>query len=185
MANTAWYALRVQSEREEKIKESLVARIKAKGLDSFVLQIVVPAETVSEIKEGKKRVTLQKMFPGYILIEVQTKDAGGEVPDGIWFAIMETPGISGFVGGNRTKPEPVDEEDVKRILNDIESRKEKPKPKVEFESGNKVRIKEGPFENFDGVVESVDAAKWMLKVKVSIFGRDTSVEMEYGKVEKI
>ena len=184
MANKAWYALRVQSEREEKIKESLMARVKAKGLDSFVLQIVVPAETVSEIKEGKKRVTQQKMFPGYILIEVACKD-DGEVPEGIWFAIMETPGISGFVGGNRTKPEPVDEQDVRRILNDIESRKEKPKPKVEFEAGNKVRIKEGPFENFDGVVESVDSTKWMLKVKVSIFGRDTSIEMEYSKVEKI
>ena len=184
MANKAWYALRVQSEREEKIKESLMARVKAKGLDSFVLQIVVPAETVSEIKEGKKRVTQQKMFPGYILIEVACKD-DGEVPEGIWFAIMETPGISGFVGGNRTKPEPVAEQDVRRILNDIESRKEKPKPKVEFEAGNKVRIKEGPFENFDGVVESVDSTKWMLKVKVSIFGRDTSIEMEYSKVEKI
>lgn len=184
MANKAWYALRVQSEREEKIKESLMARVKAKGLDSFVLQIVVPAETVSEIKEGKKRVTQQKMFPGYILIEVSCKE-DGEVPEGIWFAIMETPGISGFVGGNRTKPEPVDEQDVRRILNDIESRKEKPKPKVEFEAGNKVRIKEGPFENFDGVVESVDSTKWMLKVKVSIFGRDTSIEMEYSKVEKI
>ena len=122
MANKAWYALRVQSEREEKIKESLMARVKAKGLDSFVLQIVDPAETVSEIKEGKKRVTQQKMFPGYILIEVATKE-DGEVPEGIWFAIMETPGISGFVGGNRTKPEPVDEQDVRRILNDIESRK--------------------------------------------------------------
>ncbi|HEY3319603.1 MAG TPA: transcription termination/antitermination protein NusG [Planctomycetota bacterium] len=184
MANKAWYALRVQSEREEKIKESLVARIKAKGLEAHVSQIIVPAETVSEIKEGRKRVTQQKMFPGYILIELITGD-NEEVPEGIWFAIMETPGISGFVGGNRTKPEPVDEQDVRRILNDIESRKEKPKPKVEFEAGNKVRIKEGPFENFDGTVESVDPSKWMLKVKVSIFGRDTSVEMEYSKVEKI
>jgi len=184
MANKAWYALRVQSEREEKIKESLILRIRAKGLEKHVLQIVVPAENVSEIKEGKKRVSQQKMFPGYILIELETNETG-EVPEGIWFAIMETPGISGFVGGNRTKPEPVDEQDVRRILNDIESRKEKPKPKVEFEPGNKVRIKEGPFENFDGTVESVDSTKWMLKVKVSIFGRDTSVEMEYSKVEKI
>jgi transcriptional antiterminator NusG len=182
--NKAWYALRVQSEREEKIKESLVARIRAKGLEQHVSQIVVPAENVSEIKEGKKRVSQQKMFPGYILIEMQLNE-GGEVPEGIWFAIMETPGISGFVSPDRRKPEPLDEQEVRRILSDIESRKEKPKPKVEFEPGNKVRIKEGPFENFDGTVESVDSTKWMLKVKVSIFGRDTSVEMEYGKVEKI
>src|SRR5476651_2018181 len=96
MANKAWYALRVQSEREEKIKESLVARIRAKGLEQHVSQIVVPAENVSEIKEGKKRVSQQKMFPGYILIEMALNDHG-EVPEGIWFAIMETPGISGFV----------------------------------------------------------------------------------------
>ena len=184
MTNKAWYALRVQSEREEKIKESLVARIRAKGLEQYVNQIVVPAENVSEIKEGKKRVSQQKMFPGYILIDVQTNDKG-EVPEGLWFAIMETPGISGFVGSNRMQPEPLDEQEVRRIMNDIESRKDKPKPKVEFQSGDKVRIKEGPFENFDGTVESVDSTKWMLKVKVSIFGRDTSVEMEYSKVEKI
>ena len=183
MEKKAWYALRVQSEREEKIKESLIARIRAKGLEQYVSQIVVPAENVSEIKEGKKRVSQQKMFPGYILIELQTND-GGEVPEGVWFAIMETPGISGFVGGNRMNPVPLDEMEVRRILSDIESRKEKPKPKVEFEPGNKVRIKEGPFENFDGTVESVDSTKWMLKVKVSIFGRDTAVEMEYGKVEE-
>lgn len=180
----AWYALRVQSEREEKIKEGLVARIRAKGLEHHVSQIVVPAENVAEIKEGKKKISQQKMFPGYILIEVQVNDTG-EVADGVWFAIMETPGISGFVGGNRMSPEPLEEEEVRRILMDIESQKEKPKPKVEFEAGNKVRIKEGPFENFDGTVESVDSTKWMLKVKVSIFGRDTSVEMEYSKVEKI
>jgi len=184
MINKAWYALRVQSEREEKIREGLMARIRAKGLEAHVLQIVVPAETVSEVRDGKKRVTQQKMFPGYILIELQTNECG-EVAEGVWFAIMETPGISGFVGGNRTKPEPVDEGEVRQILSEIASHADKPKPKVEFESGNKVRIKEGPFENFDGTVESVDSTKWMLKVKVSIFGRDTSVEMEYSKVEKI
>src|SRR5947207_2628715 len=184
MGKKAWYALRVQSEREEKIKENLVARIRAKGLEKYVLQIVVTAENVSEISEGKKRVSQQKMFPGYILIEVEAED-NGQVEQNLWFVIMETSGISGFVGSNRMEPEPLDEDEVKRILDDIESRKEKPKPKVEFEPGNKVRIKEGPFENFDGTVESVDSTKWMLKVKVSIFGRDTAVEMEYGKVEKI
>ncbi|MFH0938516.1 MAG: transcription termination/antitermination protein NusG [Planctomycetota bacterium] len=184
MANKVWYALRAQAEREEKIKESLIARVRAKGLEQYVSQIVVPAENVSEIKEGKKRVSQQKMFPGYILIELTTAETG-EIPEGLWFAIMETSGISGFVGGNRTSPSPLDEMEVRRILNDIESHKEKPKPKVEFEPGNKVRIKDGSFENFDGTVESVDSTKWILKVKVSIFGRDTSVEMDYSKVEKI
>ncbi len=183
MGQKAWYALRAQSEREEKIKESLMTRIRAKGLEDTILQIIVPAENVSEIKEGKKRVSQQKMFPGYILVEVQKKE-DGEVPQDVWFVIMETPGISGFVGGNRMNPVPLDETEVQRIIDDIDARKEKPKPKMEFEPGDKVRIKEGSFENFDGTVESVDPTKWMLKVRVSIFGRDTSVEMEYGKVEK-
>jgi transcriptional antiterminator NusG len=98
---------------------------------------------------------------------------------------MDTPGISGFVGGSRLKPVPLDETEVQRIIDDIEARKEKPKPKMEFQPGDRVRIREASFENFDGTVESVDSTKWMLKVRVSIFGRDTSVELEYGKVEKI
>ena len=183
MAKNAWYALRAQSEREEKIKESLLMRLRAKGLEDIIRQIIVPAETVSEIKEGKKRVSQQKMFPGYIMIEVQLSEEG-EVPKDVWFVIMETPGISGFVGGNRMDPVPLDDSEVQRIIDDIEARKDKPKPKMEFETGDKVRIKEGSFENFDGTVESVDPVKWMLKVQVSIFGRDTSVELEYGKVEK-
>jgi len=180
----AWYALRAMSEREEKIKEGLELRIRGRGLEKYISQLIVPAENVSEIREGKKRVSQQKMFPGYIFIEVNTED-DGRVPEEVWFAIMETPGISGFVGANRMKPEQLDEDEVKRILQDIEDRREKPKPKMEFEPGDKVRIKEGSFENFDGQVVSVDPTKWMLKVKVSIFGRDTEVELEYGKVEKI
>lgn len=184
MAKKVWYALRAQSEREEKIKEGLLARLRAKGIESMVPQIIVPAENVSEIREGKKRVSQQKMFPGYILIEVNAESTE-ELPQDVWFAIMDTPGISGFVGGSRLKPVPLDESEVQRIIDDIEARKEKPKPKMEFQSGDRVRIKEGSFENFDGTVESVDSTKWMLKVRVSIFGRDTSVELEYGKVEKI
>jgi len=184
MGRKYWYALRAMSEREEKIKEGLELRVRSRGLEKYVSQIIVPAENVQEVREGKKRVSQQKMFPGYILIEVETQDTG-DVPQDVWFAIMETPGISGFVGGNRMQPTPLDESEVQRILQDIEDRKEKPKPKMEFQSGDKVRIKEGSFENFDGTVESVDPSKWMLKVRVSIFGRDTSVELEYGKVEKI
>jgi transcriptional antiterminator NusG len=185
MAKKVWYALRAQSEREEKIKEGLLAKLRAKGIESMVPQIIVPAENVSEIREGKKRVSQQKMFPGYILIEVDAGEQTEELPQDVWFAVMDTPGISGFVGGSRLKPVPLDETEVRRIIDDIEARKEKPKPKMEFQSGDRVRIKEGSFENFDGTVESVDSTKWMLKVRVSIFGRDTSVELEYGKVEKI
>jgi len=179
--NKVWYALRVQADRENKIKDVLLSRLKTNGLEQHVSQIVVPAENVSEVKNGKKKISQQNMFPGYVLVEINEK----EIPAKLWFAIIETPGISGFVGGTRLHPVPIDEIEVNRILMDIESHKEKPKPKVEFEPGNKVRIKEGPFENLDGVVESVDSVKWMLKAKLLIFGRDTSVEMEYEKVEKI
>jgi transcriptional antiterminator NusG len=179
-----WYALRAQSEREERIKESLEARLRARGIEQYVSQIIVPAESVSEIREGKKRVSQQKMLPGYLLIEVETGELG-EVPEGVWYAIMDTPGISGFVGGERRNPVPLEDGEVRRIIEDIEARKEKPKPKVEFAPGDKVRIDEGSFENFDGTVESVDMAKWMLIVRVSIFGRETSVELEYGKVERV
>jgi transcriptional antiterminator NusG len=184
MANKNWYALRAQAEREEKIKESLVARLRQRGLEQHVSQLIVPAENVTDVRDGRRTVFTQKMFPGYIFIEVET-DSAGAVPEGVWYAIMDTPGISGFVGGNRMAPVPLEESEVQRIMQDIEARKEKPKPKVEFQAGDKVRIKEGSFENFDGTVESVDSTKWMLKVRVSIFGRDTSVELEYGKVEKI
>lgn len=184
MAKRAWYALRAQSEREERIKESLLVRLRQRGLEQYVPQIIVPAENVTEVREGKRRVSQQRMFPGYILMEVETAE-NGEVPEGVWFAIMDTPGISGFVGGSRMKGVPLEESEVQRIIEDIEARKEKPKPKMEFQPGDRVRIREGSFENFDGTVESVDPAKWMLKVRVSIFGRDTSVELEYGKVEKI
>jgi transcriptional antiterminator NusG len=180
----AWYALRVQAEREEQVKASLLAKLRAAGHEDDVLQIVVPAENVSEVSGGKRRVSQQKMFPGYMLVCVRLNE-NGEVPDGVWFAVQEASGVSGFVGGNRLKPEQLDEEEVKRIIDDMEARKGKPKPKIEFETGDHVRIKEGPFENFEGVVETVDPIKWVLKVKVSIFGRDTSVEMEYGKVEKV
>jgi transcriptional antiterminator NusG len=149
-----------------------------------VPEVIVPSENVSEIRAGKKRVSQQKMLPGYILIKVATGEDGA-LPQDVWFAIMETPGISGFVGGNRMQPIPLDESEVQRIKDDIEARKEKPKPKMEFAPGDRVRIKEGPFENFDGTVESVDPAKWMLTVRISIFGRDNSVELEYGKLEKI
>ena len=184
MSGKAWYALRAMSEREEKIKESLMNRLKLSGGAALVSQLIVPSESVTEMREGKKKVSQQKMLPGYILIETDLTPEG-ELPEKVWYAIMETPGISGFVGGNRMKPEPLDPDEVKRILDDINSRKEKPKPKVEFGPGDKVRIKEGSFENFDGTVESVDTSKWMLTVRVSIFGRDTSVELEYGKVERI
>lgn len=179
-----WFALRAHPEREEKIKNSLEARVKAKGLDQLISQIIVPAETVSEVKQGESKITEQRMFPGYIFAEIET-NSENELPESIWYVITETPGIGGFVGTSRTRPDPVDPDEIRKILAEMALHKNKPKPKVEFEPGDKVRVKEGMFENYDGSIISVDAVKWTLKVSLVVFDRPTEVEMEYSKVERI
>jgi len=173
-----WFIVRAHSEREDKIREALEARIRAAGIEKLFGRIMVPTEHLSEIRGGKKRIVRQKMYPGYILIEM-------EVSDESWFIVTETPGISGFVGTDRLHPAPMREEEVQRILREMEDKKEKPRPKVEFEVGETVKIKEGPFENYDGVVEDVTPSKGLVKVGISIFGRSTSVELEFAKVEKV
>jgi len=174
----AWFIVRAHSEREEKIKESLEARVRAAGLENLFGRIMVPTEHLSEIRDGKKRIVKQKMYPGYILIEMAVSEES-------WFLVLETPGISGFVGPDRRDPVPMRDEEVERILAEMEDKKEKPRPKVEFEAGETVKIKEGPFENYDGVVEDVTPSKGLVRVGISIFGRSTSVELEFAKVEKI
>ncbi len=173
----AWYAIRAQSEREDLIRDNLEAKVKAAGMEALITRIMVPREHVSEIREGKKRIIQRKMYPGYILVEA-------DLTDEAWFLITETPGISGFVG-SRTKPVPLTEAEISRILRDIEDKKERPRPKVEFEIGDGVKIKSGPFENYDGVIEEINPAKGVLRVSVSIFGRSTPVELEYSQVERL
>jgi transcriptional antiterminator NusG len=173
----AWYAIRAQSEREDLIRDNLEAKVRAAGLQDVIARIMVPREHVSEIRDGKKRIIQRKMYPGYILVEA-------DLTDEAWFLITETPGISGFVG-SRTKPQPLTEAEISRILRDIEDKKERPRPKVEFEVGDGVKIKSGPFENYDGVIEEINPAKGLLRVSVSIFGRSTPVELEYSQVERL
>jgi transcription termination/antitermination protein NusG len=173
----AWYAIRAQSEREDLIRDNLEAKVKAAGMESLICRIMVPREHVSEIRDGKKRIIQRKMYPGYILVEA-------ELTDEAWFLITETPGISGFVG-SRTKPVPLTEAEISRILRDIEDKKERPRPKVEFEVGDGVKIRSGPFENYDGVIEEINPTKGVLRVSVSIFGRSTPVELEYSQVERL
>jgi transcription termination/antitermination protein NusG len=172
-----WYAIRGRSEREDLIRDNLQAKVRAAGLDELVPQIMVPREYVSEIKDGKKRVSQRKMYPGYILLQA-------DLTDEVWFLITETPGISGFVG-SRTKPVALADDEIANILRDIEDKKERPRPKVEFEVGDSVKVKSGPFENYDGVVEEVNPTKGVLRVSVSIFGRSTPVELEYSQVERL
>ncbi len=176
----SWYTLKVQAEREEKIRVAIEARIRVSPpeVQEQFGRILVPSEHFTEIRGGKKRITKQKMYPGYVLIEMELSDES-------WFIVMETSGVAGFVGPSRRHPEPMPEEEVRSLLRDMEERKEKPRPKIDFEVGDGVKIKEGPFENYDGAVEEVTPSKGLVRVSVSIFGRSTSVEPEYSKVEKL
>lgn len=176
MAGT-WYTVKVQPEREEKIKNLMLEQIKSKGLGGDIREILIPTETVQEIRGGRKRVVEQKTYPGYLFVEMDLTDA-------VWYLITETNGVSGFVSANPREPVPLPDDEINRILHSIEMQKEKPKPKIEFEPGQGVRIKEGPFENYEGVVEEVYPEKGVLKVNVHIFGRSTPVELEFYQVER-
>jgi transcriptional antiterminator NusG len=179
-----WFILRVQSERESMIRDHLISRVKAAGKEELFGRILVPTEHVTEIRSGKKRVMEQKMYPGYMLIEVMVND-DGSIPQDAWFLIIETQGISGFVSSDQKKPLPLPPDEAERIIHDMEEKREKPRPKVEFQVGEGVKIKAGPFENYDGFVEDVDPGKGRVRVAVSIFGRSTSVDVEFANVEKV
>lgn len=171
-----WYVLRVQSGREEKVKENLEKRIRAKGLEAQIPRVFVPTERVSEMKSGKKKVTERKKYPGYIMIEL-------ELNEDTWFLVRETPGIGDFLGAKM--PKPMEPHEVEKMLQESSTVEEKPALKIDFKKGDSVRIKEGPFENFEGVVEEIVPAKGLVKVVVTIFGRPTEVELEYWQMEHL
>jgi transcriptional antiterminator NusG len=170
-----WYVVRVQSGREEKIRDSLQRRIKEKGLERHIGRVIVPTERITEIKAGKKSVREKKMYPGYIMIEM-------ELNEKTWYAVRETPGIGDFLG--LKEPICVPQHEVDRILAETLASEERPKIKIEFRKGDSVRIKEGPFENFDGTVEEINPTKGLITVAITIFGRLTKVELEYWQVER-
>lgn len=172
-----WYVVHTQTGQEEKVKAGLKSRVEAKSLGDKVSNILVPTEKVSEIKEGKRRILHRKFFPGYVLIEM-------ELDEETWYLIKSTPGVSSFIGSGK-KPLPLKESEIKVIIQQAKEKKEKPQPRILFEKNEAVRIKEGPFTNFSGVIEGVNPDKQKLKVMVSIFGRSTPVELEYWQVEKI
>ncbi|MCP4653271.1 MAG: transcription termination/antitermination factor NusG [Candidatus Omnitrophica bacterium] len=172
-----WYILHTLSGAEEKSKANLDARIKAQGNQELIEKVVIPKEQVTEVKLGKKRVLERKFFPGYILIYM-------EMNDDTWLFVRKTPGITTFIGPKR-KPSPVSQDEVDTILCRAEESKAKPAPKVNFEKNESVRVIEGPFINFNGLVDEIYPEKGKLKVSVSIFGRTTPVELEFWQVEKI
>lgn len=172
-----WYVLHTQTGVEAKVKASLESRAELAGLKTLIHQVLIPTEKVSEVKEGKKRIMERKFFPGYILVQM-------DLTDDSWYLVKNTPGISGFVGSGKT-PIPLSEDEVNSIIRQQEEKTSKPKPKVEFAAGENVRVKEGAFANFNGVIEEVNPNRGKLRVMVTIFGRQTPVELEYWQVEKI
>ncbi len=171
-----WYGVHTYSGYENKVKLNLEERIRALGAQEKFGQVLIPSETVVELKKGERRTSTRKFFPGYILVQM-------ELDNETWHIVKETPKVTGFVGGGIAPPAIPDEE-VAKITTRMEEGVERPKPKVEFEVGETVRVIDGPFLNFTGVVEDVKPDKGKLKVMVSIFGRTTPVELEFIQVEK-
>lgn len=171
-----WYGVHTYSGFENKVKLNLEERIRAMGLEELFGEILIPSETVVEMKKGEKKTSTRKFFPGYILVQM---DLNNET----WHVVKDTPKVTGFVGGGVTPPS-IPDEDVAKITARMEEDVERPKPKVAFEVGETVRVVDGPFLNFTGVVEDVKPDKGKLKVMVSIFGRVTPVELEFIQVEK-
>jgi transcriptional antiterminator NusG len=172
-----WYVLRVASGREETVKEGLLKKIQLAGLQELVPTVLVPTEKVSEIKGGKKRYKERKLYPGYIIVEM-------DLTDDVWYLIKDTSGIGDFVGSYQ-KPIPLSPREVEKILNMLKTKEDAPDVKIDLESQDRVKIKEGPFENFDGTVDEIFPAKGQVRVIVTIFGRATPVDLEYWQVEKI
>jgi transcriptional antiterminator NusG len=172
-----WYVVHAYSQYENNVMKALKERIARAGLQERFGDILVPTEEVVEIKEGQKRTTERKFFPGYVLVQM-------EMSEDTWHLVKSTPKVLGFIGGTPDKPAPISEKEANAILNRVEESVEKPKPKTLYEPGESVRVTEGPFAEFSGVVEEVNYDKSRLRVAVLIFGRSTPVELEFSQVEK-
>ena len=177
-----WFVIHTLTGQEHKVRDSIMARRKQEEMDEYVEEVIIPTEKVSEVKKGVRSTTTRKFFPGYVLVHMALYDDDRQLRDRAWYFVRETQGIIGFVGGER--PVPLQPEEVEVVLNQVEEKKEKIKPKVTFEPGETVKITDGPFVNFNGVVEEVDPHRGKLKVSVAIFGRSAPVELEYWQVER-
>ena len=172
-----WYIVHAYSNFEKKVADAIRERAVAAGLDECFEEIVVPMEEVVEVRRGRKVATERKFFPGYVLVKMDMNDKA-------FVLIKNTPKVTGFLGADN-KPQPITEAEAQRILNQVKEGVDRPKPSISFEIGEQVRVADGPFASFNGHVEEVDEERARLKVAVSIFGRATPVELEYGQVEKM
>ncbi|MGH8582737.1 MAG: transcription termination/antitermination protein NusG [Gammaproteobacteria bacterium] len=177
MGALKWYVVHAYSGAEHQVKRSLQQRIHRSGLHEKFGEILVPTEEVVEMRDGQKRKTDRKFFPGYVLVQM-------EMDDETWHLVRDVPKVMGFIGGRGDKPAPISEREADKLMQRIQDGADKPRPKVVFEAGEVVRVREGPFTDFSGVVEEVNYEKSRLRVAVLIFGRSTPVELEFGQVEK-
>lgn len=177
-----WFVLHTLSGHEQKVQGNIASRVKQEEMEDYVGEILIPTENVSEVKQGKKTTVKRKFFPGYVLANVALYDEQKNLIAETWSFIQETPSVIGFIGGEA--PVPLRDDEVENILNQVEDKKEKVTPKIQFEPGETVRITDGPFLNFNGVIEEVDPTRGKLKVSVSIFGRSAPVELEYWQADK-
>ena len=175
--NMKWYIIHSYSGFERKVKESLESRVQAFGLQGRIGKVLIPTESVTEVRGGKKYTSERMFYPGYVLVEM-------DMDDHVWHVVKSTPRVTGFVGTGQ-QPTPLSEEEVQHIVYKVADSREKPKLKVKFEKNESVRITEGPFASFTGVVDEVNEDRETLKVMVTIFGRSTPVELEFNQVEKV
>jgi len=178
-----WYVLRVASNREEQVRSRLEKKVAVEGLSDVVGRVVVPVEQVKRIRSGKQKVHKRKLYPGYVFMEMETKE-DGRIPESAWFIIKETSGVGDFIGTEGV-PTPMRDTEVAKMLKEIEKPEETPSIKVEFAPGDIVKIREGAFENFEGAVEEIDEERGIVRVTVSIFGRSTPLDIEYWQIEKV
>ena len=172
-----WYVVHAYSNYEHRVKESLKERIERHGMENKFGEILVPTEEVVEMREGKRRKSERKFFPGYVLVQMEMEEA-------TWHLVKKIPKVLGFIGGTTERPAPISDEEAETIVNRVQEGVDKPRPKTLFEPGEVVRVRDGPFNDFNGVVEHVNYEKSKVRVAVQILGRSTPVELDFGQVEK-
>jgi len=175
--NMKWYIIHAYSGFERKVKESIESRVQAFGLQGKIGRVLIPTESVTEVRGGKKYTSERMFYPGYVLVEM-------DMDDQVWHVVKATPRVTGFVGTGQ-QPTPLSEDEVNHIVYKVADSREKPKLKVKFEKNEKVKITEGPFATFEGIIDDVNEDRETVKVMVTIFGRSTPVELEFGQVEKV
>ena len=172
-----WFVVHAYSNYEHKVKSSLIDRVRRAGLENKFGEILVPTEEVVEMREGQRRKSERKFFPGYVLVQM-------EMDDETWHLVKEVPKVLGFIGGSSDRPAPITEREAQALLNRVQEGVDKPRPKILFEPGEDVRVTDGPFTDFSGVVEQVNYEKSKVRVAVQILGRSTPVELDFSQVEK-